>query len=109
MLQQSIVAIHAALPYALMPIGITLAAFAQMFGGAIFISLGQTVFSNVLLPALRRSAPQIEPGVVMAAGATGWRALVPRDVVRGVVLAYNQALTRVFVSAFFPLTYGFVY
>ncbi len=41
-------------------------------------------------------APAVDPNTVIAAGATGFRALVPAYRIPGVLEAYAQAVDRVF-------------
>jgi hypothetical protein len=97
-MQQPISAVQAALPKESMAVGNAFLMFSQILGGAIFVSLGQTIFSNQLRPALRHFAPTVDVEAVYAVGATAFRTVVTEAEVPGVVLAYNQALTRVFVS-----------
>jgi hypothetical protein len=72
--------------------------FCQYFGGALLLSLGQTVFLARLGPALQRFAPNVRAEDLINAGATNIRTAVPAAELRGVILAYNRALTQVFVS-----------
>jgi MFS family permease len=72
--------------------------FCQYFGGALFLSLGQTVFLARLGPALQRFAPNVRAEDLINAGATNIRTAVPAAELKGVILAYNRALTQVFVS-----------
>jgi len=73
--------------------------FAQVLSGALFISFGQTVFSNQLGPALAKYAPDVDAQLLLAVGATNFRSVVDGASVGRVVQAYNLALTRVFVSS----------
>ncbi len=62
------------------------------------ISIGNTVFQN----GLRSTGGQVRPGVdfqsLVNAGATGLSAVIPPEQLPGVVLAYNEALVKVFVG-----------
>jgi len=98
--QQPMLAIQAALPKEKLAIGNAFVMFTQLLGGALFTSFGQTLFSNQLKPALAHFAPEVDAKAVFAVGATAFRSVVPEESVPGVILAYNQALTRVFVSPF---------
>ena len=60
------------------------------------MSFGQTIFSNALKPALRKYAPDVDPETVYAVGASAFRTVIAKEQVRGVVLAYNDALNKVF-------------
>jgi hypothetical protein len=73
--------------------------FSQILGGAIFISIGQTILNNQIGPALLKYAPEVDVKAVLAVGATGFRSVVKPESVDGVVMAYNQAITTVFVSS----------
>lgn len=72
--------------------------FSQVLSGALFISFGQTVFSNQLGPALRKFVPDVDAEALLKVGATNFRNVVSEQEVGRVVEAYNLALTRVFVS-----------
>lgn len=72
--------------------------FCQYFGGALLLALGQTVFLARLGSALERFAPEVSAQVLINAGATNVRTVVPAAELDGVLLAYNRALTETFVS-----------
>jgi hypothetical protein len=97
-MQQPLSAIQAVLPKESLAVGNSFLMFNQILGGAIFISLGQTIFSNQLGPALKHFAPTVDVEAVYAVGATTFTNVITEAEVPGVILAYNQALTRVFVS-----------
>lgn len=77
-------------------IGTAVVSFFQFFGSSIMLALGQTMFSNLLKPALTRYAPGLDPSVVLNSGATDVRGTVAEQYARGVVLAYNDAITKTF-------------
>lgn len=97
--QQPITAVQASIPAAMLPIVVSVVPFCQYFGSALFVSLGTTVFTNSLVPALQLYAPGVDPKVVVSAGATRVGDLVPQDQLPGVLLAANKALTQTFVSS----------
>jgi hypothetical protein len=99
-MQQPITAIQAILPKNEVPMGNSFLMFCQVLGGALFVSFGLTIFSNQLRSALAKFAPEVNVEAVVAVGATAFRGVVQRASVPGVILAYNHALTRVFVSGF---------
>ncbi|KAK5945951.1 hypothetical protein PMZ80_000090 [Knufia obscura] len=80
-------------------VGTAVVSFFQFFGGSLFLALGQTVLSNLLGPALGKFAPGLDPAVVLNSGATDVRGAVPGEYRGGVVLAYNEAITRTFYLA----------
>jgi hypothetical protein len=69
--------------------------FAQTFGGALFLSIAETIFSHSFLAALRKYAPAVNPHAVVAAGATGFRQIVDAANLPGVLRAYAYAIDRV--------------
>ena len=72
--------------------------FAQILGGAIFLSIGQLIFNSHIGPALMEFAPEVDVEAVLSVGATDFRGVVAPESVAGVVMAYNKAITVVFVS-----------
>lgn len=96
---QPIVAIQNNLKPELSSIAMAIIVFCQNFGGALFLSFDQTTFSNGLSNALHHYAPEVDAEAVINAGATGFRALVGKNSVDGVILAYSQAVSHVFYLA----------
>jgi hypothetical protein len=97
-MQQPLTAIQVVLSKNDLAVGNSIMLFAQTIGGALFISFAQTIFSNQLKPALANFAPEVNAEAVLGVGATNFRKVVDEGSVEGVVLAYNLALTTVFVS-----------
>lgn len=98
-MQQASLAAQAVLPRKDAPIGVALVMFCQQFGGAVFVSVGQSVFSNQLGKGLSRIAG-ISPAVVANTGATNIRHVVQDASKLGEVLvAYNGAITKTFTVA----------
>jgi hypothetical protein len=63
-------AMQTVLSQADIPFGSAIIMFFQSLGGAIFISVGQSVFQNGLKSYLTSHAPDIDPAVIISAGAT---------------------------------------
>lgn len=82
-----------------MPIGNAIAIFFNSLGGAISISIAQNIFSNALVRELPIHAPGIDPRIVVAAGATHIRQVVPPALLAGVLQAYNNALAQAYILA----------
>ena len=97
-MQQASLAVQAVLPRKDAPIGIALVMFCQQFGGAVFVSVGQSVFANELIKRLKTVAG-ISPSIVANTGATSIRNVVDTSDLRGVLVAYNGALTKAFTVA----------
>ena len=97
-MQQASLAVQAVLPRKDAPIGIALVMFCQQLGGAVFVSVGQSVFTNQLVKGLRNVAG-VSPAVVVKTGATDIRHVVDPSDLHGVLVAYNGALTKTFTAA----------
>lgn len=97
-MQQPMLAVQAVLPKSDAPTGLSLLFLMLTLGGAIFVSVGENVLTNFLLDGLR-SVPGVRPEVVVEAGATTLRDLVPAGSLAAVVEAYNSALVKVFYVA----------
>lgn len=95
-MQQTLVAVQTALPADDIPIGTAIMMFAQTLGGALFISVGQNVFTNQLIKNLRSVVPDIDPGFVLTVGATELKNAIPSNLLPGVLTAYNLSLTQTF-------------
>lgn len=77
----------------------SLVVFSQNFGGAIFLSLAQVIFSASLKSELKTLSPQTSSETIIAAGAAGVRDVVSAKALPGVLLAYNQAIVHVMYLA----------
>ncbi|KAH0831780.1 hypothetical protein AYO21_06304 [Fonsecaea monophora] len=100
-MQQPIQAVQSIVSPAMIPVATATVAFAQTFGAALFISLGQTIFINLLSHAMRTYAPGVNAQDVINTGATNYLATLPAgganaDTRHGVLRAYNQAITSTF-------------
>jgi len=98
-MQQPLIAVQTALPLKDVPTGTAVLIFLQTLGGALFVSIGQNVFTNKLTQGLAEYAPQLDPAIILSTGATSIQYTDPKYLA-GVTLAYNNALTTAFtVSA----------
>ncbi|PHH55546.1 Efflux pump aflT [Ceratocystis fimbriata CBS 114723] len=77
--------------------GIAISFFSQQLGAAIFVSVGQSILSNLLRKRLR-GIPGIGDRVIISEGATHLRDLVPPQFQSRVAEAYNHACTRIFFA-----------
>jgi hypothetical protein len=77
----------------------SLLTFSQTFGGTLFLTFAQTIFSRSLVDGLKRFAPAVNAQAVINAGASGIRQVVEPDQVEGVVEAYNLGINRNFYLA----------
>ena len=96
-IQQPMMAVQAALDLADVPIGTSAVLFINLVGGAVFVSISQNVFVNKFVEYIAMYAPELDPALVLALGATRFRDVVPPELHGAVTLAYNDALTKVFL------------
>ena len=78
--------------------GVALIMFCQQLGGAVFVSVGQNVFSNELINGLRPISG-INPATVVKTGATEIKNVLDVRFLNQVRVAYNGALTKTFTAA----------
>ncbi|KAF3492119.1 azole resistance protein 1 [Arthroderma uncinatum] len=76
------------------PIGAVIMIFAQILGGAVWLSVAQNVLTSQLLEGLVNAVPGLDPKLVLDKGATGFRGTVGPESLGGVLKVYNFALTR---------------
>ncbi|KAF2112411.1 MFS transporter [Lophiotrema nucula] len=93
-MQQALIAVQTALPAADVAIGTAIMMFSQTLGGALFISVGQNVFTNQLMKNLKSVVPDLDPAIVLRVGATELKNQIQPQFLKGVQTAYNLALTQ---------------
>lgn len=106
-MQQSMVAAQASLPLADTAIGTSTMMFAQMFGGSLFVSVAENVFSTKLLAGLATiNDLGMTPEAVVDAGATAIKTLFAGDasVMAQVKVVYNDAVMWTFRVALITIS-----
>ncbi len=78
------------------PVAMALLMFSQTFGGALFLSFSDTIFTNSLKALIPTYAPSIDAGIVINAGANGFRRLISSSNLGNVLVAYAKSVNRVF-------------
>ncbi|CAM1502003.1 Fc.00g039870.m01.CDS01 [Cosmosporella sp. VM-42] len=78
--------------------GISLMFFAQSFGGAIWVCIGQSLFVNYLTDGLK-TIPGINIQAIVEEGATKLREVVSANHLIEVLVVYNDALRKAFIVA----------
>uniref|UniRef100_A0A093V816 Putative HC-toxin efflux carrier TOXA n=1 Tax=Talaromyces marneffei PM1 TaxID=1077442 RepID=A0A093V816_TALMA len=73
--------------------------FFQTVGGAFSTSAAQSAFVNRLLATLPKTAPSVDPGLVLITGASDLQNVFQPDVLPGVLLAYMVGIKTAFVVA----------
>lgn len=72
----------------------------QTFGGAVFVSVAQNIFSNTLLENVKAHKIAVDPSRLLGTGATSLVDLVPAGSLDQLKLAYNKTITEVNVLWF---------
>lgn len=93
---QHIIAVQANIPPATLSVSMAMLVFLQTFGGAIFLTAGEVIFSEGLGKNLAKYAPAVNVKTVLAAGGTGFRIVVPEGDLPGVLVAYSKSIGEVF-------------
>ncbi|KAG5921179.1 hypothetical protein E4U42_005944 [Claviceps africana] len=96
-LQSAGLAVQATLPRNDIATGVSITFFAQQLGGAIFVTVGQTILSTILVQKLS-GLPGLDPATIVRTGATELRLVVPPKFLDAVIEAYNYAVTRIFYA-----------
>ncbi|KAI9040793.1 MDR family MFS transporter [Aspergillus affinis] len=99
------IAVQTVLPEEDVSIGTSLVVFARSLGGAIFVSVGQNIFSNHIVSGMLARVPELDPSIVLESGATDLQQTVRQatsgqaNVVARVLEIYNEAIVQTFVVA----------
>ncbi|PQE33929.1 major facilitator superfamily transporter protein [Rutstroemia sp. NJR-2017a WRK4] len=96
--QGGIVTVQTVLPLVDVPVGTACVSFFQSLGGALFVSVCQTLFQNGLLSGISENAPQLDPEIFLHSGATEIRQILAslgqEDALNGILKAYVLALSH---------------
>jgi hypothetical protein len=100
-MQQPMVAVQAVLSIDDVPVATSAVAFSQTLGAAVFVAIAQAVFQNRLVQNLPAELSGIgnssgSPDLLQA-GASAIYTTVPPHLLRPVLVAFNDALTHVYV------------
>ncbi|EFQ33168.1 major facilitator superfamily transporter [Colletotrichum graminicola M1.001] len=90
-------AVQAVLPKEDVSTGVSISFFAQQLGAAVFVSVGQSILSNLLVSELS-GIPGLPAQAIVKTGATNLHKAVPAEFLGDVVRAYNYACTRIFLA-----------
>lgn len=94
--QQGISAAQTVLSDTDITIGTALMVFVQNFGGTVFASAANNVFVTRLVKDLASMLPNLDPQVLLKAGATGLREVVSEAEYPLLLVAYNGAVIKTF-------------
>lgn len=97
--QQPLIAVQTVLDIEDVPTGTAVVVFLQTLGGALFVSVGQNIFTNKLVEKIAEYVGPAfgDPKSVLMLGATSVQTIVPKELLPAVTQAYNDALTQTFV------------
>ncbi|KAI9734103.1 MAG: MFS sugar transporter [Claussenomyces sp. TS43310] len=97
-MQQPLIAVQTVLDIKDIPTGTSLLMFLQTLGGALFVSVGQNIFTNKLVSNLAKNVPAIDPMIVVNTGATSIQHTEAlKQYLPAITLAYNDALTQAYL------------
>ncbi|EPE04209.1 mfs transporter [Ophiostoma piceae UAMH 11346] len=94
--QMSIIATQHAVSAQELSAAMAFIVWCQYMGPSIFLTLFNTIFDTKLVHFLRQDVPTVNPQVILSAGATNFRKVVPANVIPGVLKAYSDSLDIVF-------------
>ncbi|KAK3182319.1 hypothetical protein K4F52_006321 [Lecanicillium sp. MT-2017a] len=97
-MQTANLSVQATVEKKLIATGMAITFFAQQLGGAIFVSVGQTILSTVLVSKLS-DIPGLNAEQIVKTGATELHSVVPDKYFGQVLQAYNYAITRIFIAS----------
>ncbi|KAJ9144167.1 MFS general substrate transporter [Pleurostoma richardsiae] len=92
----SLLAVANGLPNHQIPEAMSILMFMQNFLGATTIAISQTIFTNGLVNLIPKYASSVDPHVVINAGSSAVREVVPSGMIAGVLKAYASSLDRIF-------------
>ncbi|KAI1857170.1 hypothetical protein JX265_011371 [Neoarthrinium moseri] len=99
-IQQSFTAVQTVLPKEDVAVGTASVVASQSLGGAIFISVGNSVFQSRLSALVgEEPIPGVDIRQIIAAGATAFRTLVPKEQLPALIQEYSRALQTVMTVA----------
>ena len=98
--QGGVVTVQTVLPLVDVPVATACVSFFQTLGGALFISVAQTLFQNGLYSGIQKNAPQLDAEVFLHSGATQIRSILAEmhqeDQLEAVLQAYVDGLTHTY-------------
>jgi hypothetical protein len=93
---QPLIAIQSLIPAEEQSIAMAILIFCQNFGGAVFLTITETIFGNSLQRLIADYVPGVDVKAVIATGATGWRSILSENQVSGVLRAYAGSIDGAF-------------
>ncbi|CAN8096739.1 unnamed protein product [Discula destructiva] len=97
--QMPVIAIQTCLPEEHVAIATAVLVLAQYLGSAVYLSASNTLFSTSLTDKLAKAAPSMNAGLIIASGATAFRARVPETLLPAILKAYVESIGLTFYIA----------
>ena len=98
-MQQPLIAAQTVCDLHDVPTATAITNFCLTLGGALFISVGQNLFSNRLFTNLVANVPNLNPSMILNTGATSLRTSVDPGNIARVLEAYNGAIVQAFYAS----------
>jgi hypothetical protein len=99
-IQQGFTAVQIVLPLGEVAVGTAAVVAFQSIGGAVFVSVGNTVLQNTLQSAANdNKLPGVTVASIVSAGASGLREIVSAEELPALLEIYNNGLRKVFTGA----------
>ncbi|KAH8703595.1 major facilitator superfamily domain-containing protein [Talaromyces proteolyticus] len=97
-MQVPMIAVQNALPPNMVPVSMALISFCQTFGGAVWLTFGETILSTTLRQNLQKYAPDVDAAAVIDAGASGVDQAVHGNaaMLMEVLVAYSKSINAIF-------------
>ncbi|UZP41492.1 hypothetical protein NXS19_009308 [Fusarium pseudograminearum] len=96
-LQMPIIAVQANTKPEETPIAMSILTFSQTFGGAIFVTAANVIFTHELRQELVSRLPSINPDMIIDAGAGAVSEVVSKENLPGVLWSYSQGTRATFL------------
>ncbi|MCJ1386604.1 hypothetical protein MMC17_009730 [Xylographa soralifera] len=91
----SFTAVQNIVPAPQIPVAMAILIFCQYLGGATFLIVAETIFSNSLRTLITQNVPGINPDLLLGAGARSIRNLVSGTQLSAVLKAYSTSFDRI--------------
>jgi hypothetical protein len=73
--------------------------FFQTLGGAVFIQMGQSLFSNKLVKVIPDNVPNVNPALIVGTGATELRDVFDKELIPGIIRSFLAGLKDAYILA----------
>ncbi|KAJ7726403.1 putative efflux pump antibiotic resistance protein [Mycena metata] len=98
-IQQPLLAAQIVLDLKDVPVGTAVVMFANTLGGALFVAIGQSVFTSSLVAGLVAAVPGVSPELVLTDGANSLKTVIGAEFLPDVLIEYNKALMMPFYAS----------